>query len=72
MLSGSTLLRHLAQFYCAIYTKLAGWIHNHAGTPHFSPSWDCSSEIPDFMPACEAQAHNLTPAQTKKMGIVLP
>ena len=52
--------------------KLAGWIHNHAGTPHFSPSWDCSSEIPDLMPACEAQAHNLTPAQLKKMGIVLP
>lgn len=51
--------------------KLAGWIHNHAGTPHFSPSWDCSSEIPDFMPACEAQAHNLTPAQIKKMGIDL-
>lgn len=51
--------------------KLAGWIHNHASTPHFSPSWDCSSEIPDFMPACEAQAHNLTPAQIKKMGIDL-
>ena len=51
--------------------KLAGWIHNHAGTPHFSPSWDCSSEIPDFMPACEAQAHNLTSAQIKKMGIDL-
>ena len=52
--------------------KLAGWIHNRAGTPHFSPAWDCSSEIPDLMPACEAQAHNLTPAQVKKMGIVLP
>lgn len=24
MLSGSTLLRHLAQFYCAIYTSPAG------------------------------------------------
>ena len=52
--------------------KLAGWIHNHASTPHFSPGWDCSSEIPDFMPACEAQAHSLTPAQLKKMGVVLP
>lgn len=52
--------------------KLAGWIHNNAGTPHYSPSWDCSSESPDFMPDCEAQAHGLTPAQLKKMGIVLP
>ena len=34
MLSGSTLLRHLAQFYCAIYTVLAHVVLCHRVLPY--------------------------------------